>query len=142
MRKYVWKRATSQNFKTENPLLEKGVIGYEFDTHYIKYGDGVTRYNDLPYVNKPKSAYDIAVENGFVGTEKEWLKSLTGKSAYDIAVEEGFVGSKEAWLESLHGESAYMQAVKQGFEGTPSEYYAATVTGVSDQSWGTFEEEI
>ena len=27
-----------------------------------------------------KSAYDIAVENGFVGTEEEWLNSLIGSS--------------------------------------------------------------
>ena len=27
-----------------------------------------------------KSAYDIAVENGFIGTEEEWLNSLTGSS--------------------------------------------------------------
>lgn len=27
-----------------------------------------------------KSAYDIAVENGFVGTEEEWLNSLKGSS--------------------------------------------------------------
>ena len=27
-----------------------------------------------------KSAYDIAVENGFVGTEEEWLNSLVGSS--------------------------------------------------------------
>ena len=27
-----------------------------------------------------KSAYDIAVENGFIGTEEEWLNSLIGSS--------------------------------------------------------------
>lgn len=27
---------------------------------------------------KGKSAYEIAVENGFEGTEKEWLESLVG----------------------------------------------------------------
>lgn len=27
-----------------------------------------------------KSAYDIAVENGFSGTEKEWLESLKGEA--------------------------------------------------------------
>lgn len=27
-----------------------------------------------------KSAYDIAVENGFSGTEKEWLESLKGET--------------------------------------------------------------
>lgn len=30
-----------------------------------------------------KSAYEIAVENGFVGTEKEWLESLKGKDGKD-----------------------------------------------------------
>lgn len=29
-----------------------------------------------------KSAYEIAVENGFAGTEKEWLASLHGKNGY------------------------------------------------------------
>lgn len=31
-----------------------------------------------------KSAYEIAVKNGFVGTETEWLKSLTGKDGKSI----------------------------------------------------------
>lgn len=57
-----------------------------------------------------KSAYEVAVEAGFVGTEEEWLESLhgddgnNGKSAYEIAVEEGFVGTEEEWLASLKGE--------------------------------------
>ena len=62
-----------------------------------------------------KSAYQIAIENGFVGTETEWLESLKGadgqdgvngsdgKSAYEIAVEYGFVGTETEWLESLKG---------------------------------------
>lgn len=29
------------------------------------------------------SAYDIAVKNGFVGTEKEWLASLEGSDGKD-----------------------------------------------------------
>ena len=59
--------------------------------------------------NQPgKSAYEIAVENGFVGTEQEWLDSLKGKdgkSAYQIAIESGlFEGSQEDWIKSLNGE--------------------------------------
>ena len=80
-----------------------------------------------------KSAYEIAVEHGFVGTEAEWLKSLKGvdgkngidglpgkdgksgadglpgrdgidgKSAYIIAVEHGFSGIETEWLQSLKG---------------------------------------
>ena len=54
-----------------------------------------------------KSAYEIAEDNGFTGTEQEWLASLKGgngvdgKSAYDIAVKNGFSGSESDWLDSL-----------------------------------------
>jgi len=50
------------------------------------------------------SAYEIAVKNGYRGTEQEWLNSLAGASAYDIAVRNGFRGSEADWLESLRGE--------------------------------------
>ena len=62
-----------------------------------------------------KSAYDIAVDNGFQGSETEWLESLKGqdgkdgqdggKSAYEIAVDNGFVGTEQEWLESLKGQN-------------------------------------
>ena len=51
-----------------------------------------------------KSAYRVAVDNGFVGTEEEWLLSLQGKSAYEIAVELGYEGTEEQWIASLKGE--------------------------------------
>lgn len=83
-----------------------------------------------------KSAFEIAVEHRFAGTETEWLKSLRGtdgknglpgkdgadglpgrdgtdgkngadgtdgKSAYTIAVEHGFTGTEDDWLQSLKG---------------------------------------
>lgn len=59
------------------------------------------------------SAYEIAVQEGFEGTQQEWLASLKGDdgySAYDVAVQEGFVGTKEEWLASLKG--------KDGKDGT------------------------
>lgn len=74
------------------------------------------------------SAYQIAVDHGFEGTEEEWLESLKGedgKSAYEIAVEHGYVGSIEDWLRSLQGEdgkSAYQIAVEHGYTGTEDEW--------------------
>lgn len=62
-----------------------------------------------------KSAYQIAIENGFAGTEIEWLESLKGadgqdgingsdgSSAYEIAVANGFIGTESEWLVSLKG---------------------------------------
>ncbi|MBR5089528.1 MAG: hypothetical protein IK093_08870 [Ruminiclostridium sp.] len=49
----------------------------------------------------PESAYDIAVRNGFKGSEQAWLNSLVGESAYEIALDNGFKGSEKAWLNSL-----------------------------------------
>lgn len=63
-----------------------------------------------------KSAYDLAVENGFSGSVTEWLASLGGnggKSAYEIALENGFVGSEREWLLSL----AYGEDGKDGKDG-------------------------
>ena len=94
-----------------------------------------------------KSAYEIAVANGFIGAESEWLESLKGsdgrdgvdgkdgtdglpgkdgvdgepgangtdgKSAYIIAVEHGFTGTETEWLASLKGADG-----KDGADGQP-----------------------
>lgn len=72
-----------------------------------------------------KSAYQVAVDNGFDGTEVEWLRSLhgndgldgksgrdglpgqSGKSAYEIAITNGFTGTEPEWLESLKGRDGH-----------------------------------
>lgn len=39
-------------------------------------------FSDMPAL-RGKSAYEIAVDNGFIGTEAEWLASLHGKDGKD-----------------------------------------------------------
>lgn len=77
------------------------------------------------------SAYQVAVANGYQGTEQAWLQSLKGKSAYTLAVELGFQGTEEEWIESLkgkdgvngtNGKSAYELAVELGYQGTEAEW--------------------
>lgn len=96
-----------------------------------------------------KSAFEIAVEHGFVGTETEWLESLRGadglpgrdgtdgkngvdgtsgsdgKSAYTIAVEHGFTGTEDDWLQSLKGADG-----KDGITPDMSDY--ATKADIAD----------
>ena len=56
-----------------------------------------------------KSAYATAVDNGFEGSESEWLASLIGadgedgKNAYAYATEGGFVGEEEDFSKRLAG---------------------------------------
>ena len=75
------------------------------------------------------SAYEIAVKNGFVGTEAEWLESLKGDSAYETAVKNGFTGTEAEWIASLKGkdgldadDNAYDIAVKNGFTGSQKDW--------------------
>lgn len=82
-----------------------------------------------------KSAYDLAVENGFKGTEAEWLDSLkhgpqgpagktgeqgkdgkNGLSAYEEAKAAGFIGTEAQWLASLRGPEG-----PQGPQGEPGQ---------------------
>lgn len=41
-----------ETWVTKNPLLRKDEPGRELGTELIKYGDGVHRWNDLPYANQ------------------------------------------------------------------------------------------
>ena len=95
--------------------------------------DGIDGKDGIDGTNG-KSAYEIAVDNGFVGTEEEWLESLKGKdgtvgtvgpqgadgkSAYQCAVNLGFQGTEEEWLASLKGkDGATGPAGKDGVDGT------------------------
>lgn len=96
--------------------------------------EAMNRINEFSDGVDGESAYEIAVDEGFIGTPAEWLASLKGapgakgdkgdkgetgaqgatgergetgadgKSAYEIAVENGYVGTEQQWLASLKGE--------------------------------------
>ena len=75
-----------------------------------------------------KSAYELAKEEGYTGTQKQWLDSLNGtagKSAYQIAKDNGFVGDETKWLKSLKGERGATGAAgapgEQGPRGEPGQ---------------------
>lgn len=48
-----------------------------------------------------RSAYELAVQQGYKGTLDEWLLSLKGKDAYTIAVEGGYKGTEEEFNNTL-----------------------------------------
>lgn len=64
-----------------------------------------------------KSAYEIAVENGFVGDEQAWLDSLKGQDGQD-----GTPGANGQ--NGMPGKSAYQIAVDHGYQGTEAEWLA------------------
>lgn len=126
--RYRLRRDTSDNWVSKNPRLLLGEPGFESDTNKLKIGDGLNTWVNLDYLtgagSDGDSAYEIAVDNGFVGTVEEWLDSLVGPpgvdgidgtngtngsngspgiSAYQVALNNGFVGTESQWLASLVG---------------------------------------
>lgn len=93
------------------------------------------------------SAYEIAKNHGFEGTEYEWLQSLKGApgddglSAYELACTFfGFTGTMKEYLDSLKGEkgdkgdSTYDIAKKYGYEGTEEEWIdTQTFESITDE---------
>ena len=80
-----------------------------------------------------RSAYEIAVEHGFVGTETEWLESLKGVDGKDgVNGKDGCDGKNGAdglpgrdgidGINGSDGKSAYIIAVEHGFSGTENEW--------------------
>jgi len=73
------------NWTASNPVLAVGELGLESDTSSYKIGDGTNPWNNLPYGGVDgASAYGIAVANGFVGTEQQWLDSLVGADGVGV----------------------------------------------------------
>ena len=99
-----------------------------------------------PVITDGRSAYQVALEQGFTGTVEEWLATLIGtdgKSAYDLAIDNGFTGTITEWIASLHGTdgtsvkgdpgaSIYEIAVEEGFVGTQTEWLTKHVSSRVD----------
>lgn len=104
----------------------------------LRFRDTVdkTKFHDVPAI-RGYSAYQVAVKNGYSGTEAEWVASITGvegKSAYEVAKETGYTGTKAEWILSLKGEkgdtgadgkNAYQLAVQEGYEGSLTAWLAS-----------------
>lgn len=118
---------------TEADLPVTGTIGEGYLVGVNLYAWVNDVWKDLGPVKGPQgdvgpvgpdgpSAFDVAVANGFTGTQTDWINSLKGKSAYQISVDNGFGGDVASWLASLQGKSAYQVAVDGGYVGTEAEW--------------------
>lgn len=80
------------------------------------------------------NAYALAVQNGFEGTEKEWLESLKG----DNATDEQVAAAVEAYMEEHQTSSATIGEVTllaSKWEGTASPYsQVVQVNGATENS--------
>lgn len=68
------RRGFAVEWEEGNPVLAPGEIGVEQDTGKFKLGNGIDTWSELSYAQA--TAYDLAVSNGFEGTEQDWLDSI------------------------------------------------------------------
>lgn len=71
------RRAVAAVFALVNPILAAGEPGFETDTNKVKYGDGVTAWNDLPY--QKSTASDITNFNTAVANAAP-VSSVAGRT--------------------------------------------------------------
>lgn len=108
------------------PQSGTGGEGYIVDGHVWVWLTGSAKWYDMGPTSVPGlSAYQVAVQNGFVGTEAQWLASLVGKTNYQIAQANGYIGTEAQWLATLvgpAGKNAFEIAQLNGYPGTQAEW--------------------
>jgi len=110
------RRGIAVQWTAEDPVLRPGEPGVESDTGKLKIGNGISRWSELGYLSgegapgEPgKSAYEVAVDNGYSGTEVEWLADLVGPQGLQgIPGNDGAPGPKgdtgDTGLQGIPGE--------------------------------------
>lgn len=95
------RRGTAAQWASKNPILAAGEIGVELgalNDQKFKIGNGTNHWLDLPYFQNAVQIADIIAD-----LNAEGVPGPAGDSAYEVAVNNGFVGSEAAWLASLEG---------------------------------------
>lgn len=69
------RRGFADDWFLKNPILRAGEPAFEVDSRLMKVGDGITAWNDLPYVNQVDGDGNIALN--------AHINSATPHPAYD-----------------------------------------------------------
>ena len=65
--RFTFRGDTAENWRNVNPVLLQNEAGRETDTNRVKFGDGTTAWNSLPYVDKRLEDAIAALEAKFDG---------------------------------------------------------------------------
>lgn len=119
-------------------------------TPLLRIKDENGMWHDIEVI-RGLSAYQLAVKNGYTGTEQEWvngIRGVAGKSAYEVAKDGGFTGTQAEWLASLKGatgdsgKSAYQVAKDGGYDGTETEWLASLKGAKGDQGKSAYQSAV
>jgi hypothetical protein len=68
---FCLKRGTAARWAEVNPILSAGEPGFVYDENRLKIGDGVTAWNDLPYIDGESGVFNFDYVSNFptIGNE-------------------------------------------------------------------------
>lgn len=80
------KRGTAARWAEVNPILDQGEPGFVYDSNRLKIGDGITPWNDLPYIDGKSAVvnYELASEFPTVGDPNVIYKAANELSLYQF----------------------------------------------------------
>lgn len=103
-----FRRDTSSNWSSNNPILLQGEFGYELDTGYAKIGDGQTTWSSLEYFggtgptgpvgptgtylvsNVPPGSSGATGATGQLALDTDWLYVCVGTDTWKRTVLTGW----------------------------------------------------
>ena len=83
------KRGTAARWAEVNPILEQGEPGFVYDSNRLKIGDGITPWNDLPYIDGKTEVANFEISSEFpaVGDPNIIYKAANELSLYQYNAE-------------------------------------------------------
>lgn len=85
------KRGTAERWAEVNPVLAQGEPGFVYDSNLLKIGDGVTPWNDLPYIQGRAEVANYETTEDFpaIGEPDIIYKASKAKGLYQFNLETG-----------------------------------------------------
>jgi hypothetical protein len=123
------RRDTAANWTATNPILAAGEPGLETDTGKIKYGDGVTAYDDLPHAGGDTLNDDGSISI-VTGSTEHWVATQRRESedTYNRAVRHDSLGNVYALSKTEYDDGDENIAVITKYSPTGSVLWQHTIT--------------
>ena len=86
---FKFKRGTAARWAEVNPVLAQGEPGFVYDSNRLKIGDGVTHWNDLPYIDGKREVGNYETRDDFpvIGDPDVIYKATNELSLYQFNTE-------------------------------------------------------
>lgn len=115
-----------------NTKIATGIVSSGIETYDTVVQQSSDVINKLLKLTQGESAYDIAIDNGFVGTKAEWLESLKGGPGAD--------GSPINWCGAWEENTEYSKLDAVFYDGssyifTSDTHVIGSIPGI-DEEWG------